>query len=313
MNRVDLKELGVSLTTPSVTIFIFCQFEHRRVEKFHHWFGKAMAELRERYPDQMAGIVTDVQVLLSQVDLEQNCASVALFINKYIARAYVLPFELPDMIHIDKGFYIQPVLNILNRVTFGWVVVIRNNVPYLFEAYENSLLEVVHRHNSWQGEQVERMSDAGGQICEMPVERWGAQCRYATPQEFIAKIDAYLKHFLTGCTTDNEVAGHGNLAPLVLVAAQHDLDAFEHYSIYRDFVMTVPAQQNIFSPAELLKRAWPLIKKYYEHWQKENLKELKDGVKAQIVVQGIEAVWKAIRQDRVRLLMRRAGFASAGL
>src|SRR5205085_1134474 len=65
---------------------------------------------------------------------------------------------------------------------------------------------------------------------------------------------------------------------------------------------TIPAQHNIFSQDELLKLAWPHIKKYYEHWQRENLKELKDAVKAQLVVQGVEAVWKAIRQDRVRLL-----------
>jgi hypothetical protein len=302
MNRVDLKELGVSITTPSLTIFMSLQFERRPVEKFHHLFGKAMAALKERYPDQMAGIVTDVQVLLSQVDLEQNFQSVALFINKYSARAYVLPFDLPDTIHVDKSFFIQPILNILNRVTFGWVIVIRHSVPYLFEAYEHSLLEVVHRHNGWQGERVEKMSDVGGQICEMPVERWGAQCRYATPQEFIAKIDAYLKHFLTGCSTDNGVAGHGNLAPLVLVAGQRDLDAFEQYSAYRDFAKLVPAQQNIFSQEELLKRAWPLISNYYGHWQRENLKELQEAVKAELVVKGVEAVWKAIRQDRVRLL-----------
>lgn len=291
MNRVDLKELGVSLAVPSITIYVSILGEVRPLEKLHHMFGKALAQAREQYPEKMDGLAKEIQVYLAQINVEKNCESVVFFINKYVARAYALPFNLPDTINISNMFETKPILAILNRLPLAWVLVIRSHTPYLFEVYESALLEVVHRHNTWTGEQVERLSDMGGEVCAIPVTEWGAKCRYATPKEFMAKIDGYLKHFI-----------NANREPLVVVANIEDLDNFEQYSKHQEFAQMVSAVNDLFSHEELLKRAWPLIMKQYAAFQKEDLHELKDAVKAKLSVQGVEAVWTAARQDRIRLL-----------
>lgn len=302
MNRVDLKELGVSLATPSITVYITLVGEVRPLEKIHHMFGQALKEARQKFPENMNGIAQEIQAYIAQINIEKDCKSVAFFMNKYVARAYALPFELKDAIYIEKMFVTKPILAILNRLPLGWVLVIRSHTPYLFEVYETALVEVVHRHNTWTGERVERLSDMGGEVCEIPVTEWGAKCRYATPQEFMTKIDGYLKHFIHDYSAHDGIPGHAHIEPLIVFADQKDLMTFEKFSCYAEFAQTVAAARDLFSHEELLKRATPLIQKQYAQFKREDLHELKDALKAKLGVEGVEAVWTAARQDRIRLL-----------
>ena len=297
MNRVDLRELAICHCKPSLTLLISCEHVRskvdRRVEKLHEMFGAAMAQIKNQYNEhELAGFVQEPHLLESQIEIDDpTCESVAIFVNKTIARAYALPFDLPDTTIINNMFGCFEVQKVLNRIPRYWLLVIRNQVPYLFEGYESSVTEVVHRHTSWQGEETFEAQDLGGLVCDLPMQQWGSQCRYQNIEEFYAKLDAYLRHFL-------EV----DKLPLVLLAGGEDIEQFKKHSVYNKHVLVSSEMVALLSQAQMAKMMWPSVKKYYDHQRTQHLHLMREACEAHMCLTNVADIWKALHEDRIRML-----------
>lgn len=290
MNYVDIKELGIHSKGPAVTIYLSCEFEKRSVEKLNHLFGKAMAQLKEQFPQEAPDVKLDVHFIQSQIDFSQKyLKSVAIFVNKHIARVYGLPFALPDTISLDATFLLAPLIYALNRHDRFWLLLL-HKTPHLFCGYEDALVEVVHKHRTREGEKAYDIQDAAGEICTIPVDQWGARCRYKTSEEFIAALDGYLEHFI-----DDE------RLPLLVTGAPDQVDLFKQHSRYAPEAHVL--KQSALLLPELLKQALPVVHKLYAEHRKADLKAVKDACKAKMCAQGAEAVFKAAHQDRIKVLV----------
>lgn len=256
-------------------------------------FGAAMAQIKKQYSDhELAGFVKEPHLLESQIEIDdENCKSVVIFVNKSIARAYALPFDLPDTTYINDMFACFEVQKILNRIPRYWLLVIRRQVPYLFEGYASTVTEVVHRHTSWQGEEVFEAQDLGGLVCDLPAQQWGAQCRYQNIEEFYAKLDHYLRHFL-------EV----DKLPLVLLAEGEDIEQFKQHSAYSKHVLVSSQMVALLSQTQMAKMMWSSVKKHYDHQRAEHLELMVDASEAHMCLTNAADIWKALHEDRIRLL-----------
>lgn len=297
MNRVDLRELAICHCKPSLTLLISCEDMRikvgRRVEKLHEMFGAAMKQIKEQYNEhELAGFVQEPHLLESQIEIDDpTCESVAIFVNKSVARAYALPFDLPDTTIINDMFACFEVQKVLNRIPRYWLLVIRHQIPYLFEGYESSVSEVIHRHTNWQGEEVFEAEDLGGLVCDLPTQQWGAQCRYQNNEEFYAKVDAYLGHFLDV-----------DRLPLVLLASAEDIEQFKKYSSYGKSVIASSEMIALLSQAQMAKMMWPSVKKYYDHQRTQHLHLIREACEAHLCLTNVADIWKVLHEDRVRML-----------
>jgi len=291
MNHVDLRELSVHATSPALTVFVSLQNERRRVDKVNAMYGQARAEFKKKYPQDWEKILVDVHVLLSHVDIEKDCLGVVLFLNKSLARAYPVAFEVQDTIFCGNHFLTRPLAHALNRLQRFWLLLLHNQTPYLFEGYDHTLSEVVHKHMTRTGEESFEVQEAAGKVCTMPTQQWGPQCRYASVQDYIKKIDAYLDHFFS--TED---------LPLVVVGSRSDLEKFEQYSTFHEKIIANHAIEGVFSTEALLKAVLPAVRRHAAKIVKQELKELAQAHKANLTAQGAEAVFKIVRSDRARLV-----------
>lgn len=290
MNHVDLGELAVHVTSPALTVYVALPYERRPLEKVQAAYAQACHEFKKKYPQDAAQVLADLHLLLSQVTLEAPAKTVIFFLNKYVVRAYVVPFELPDTIRCDTRFLLEPIMYTLNRTPHFWVLLLRQQTPYLFEGYHDALIEVVHKHVTQQGERSYVIQDAAGNVCHLDSQQWGPHCRYASEEEFIKKIDGYLEHF---------IEPHDSL---VIAGSKTDLETFATYSAFQKDVIASHHLEGLFSHEALLKALVPTVIKHEAKVVKQGLKEFMQASRAKLTVHGAEHVFKMLRADRVRLV-----------
>jgi len=284
MNYIDIRELSVH-RGPSVSMYVSCGDPLQFAQKWDAACSRALELVQAQIdPEDAKFVCESIESVRSRSVEHTAMQSVVLFANQFVAWMYPLPFVVDDVTIIGSMFVLQPLEQYLNRTIRYWVLVLFKGTPFLLEGYPDHLIELIHRHNSVDGEQMYDVIDAAGNVCE---QVWGKHCRYASQQEFISIVDGYLQHFLIG-----------DPIPLVVIADAESLASFQKYSEYTERAVMTHAITSLLNLSEMHTLIWASFKKAYGHladaWGRKII-----SLTTEARAFGVNEVWDALNRRRV--------------
>ena len=257
-----------------------------------------------------------------------NAKSIALFANQNVQELYYLPTSVNDHIAINSSFDVRNILWSLNRIPKYWVLLLSEKPSRLFYGVRDSLSEI-----------IEPVKDALGN------DQDGFPYSYLPP-DVASKNDMYkqsgIQRTNTGHTgtgtqfhplgvNEPNVTAHKEkffervfkLAerflmpehlPLVIVADERNHGFME--KIAKDYGITcwVKGDYCKRTAHDIAQVVWPEMSKHLEELRQKKLTEFTEqamGTSHHAV--GIEAVWRAAQEGRVKDLLVEENFEVAGM
>lgn len=136
MNRRDIQELRIHVGYPAITIIMPCD-KKRIKEKFAEIVNNLDCEVQ-----LVTSLLAQFDVVYDQLMCPSEKATVALFVNKYLARIYFLPFELKEVATTGHTFKLDLIIGALNRLQRYWVIDCTGGQAKLLEGTEDFLTDV---------------------------------------------------------------------------------------------------------------------------------------------------------------------------
>lgn len=140
MNRRDIQILRIHVGGPAITLVMPCD-KQKIQEKFKSLMNGATAD-----DAIVASIFGHFDVLFDHLYCPPEKTTIALFVNKYAAYLYRLPFEMPEIAACDQTFKLDHIVAHMNRLSRYWVFDCSAEKMNLFEGAGNFLLEVDKAH-----------------------------------------------------------------------------------------------------------------------------------------------------------------------
>lgn len=135
MNRRDIQELRIHCGFPAITLVMPCQ-ERKVREALKSLVDQAQ---NSEWADAVMARTTE---LLSQLSCPVKPFKTAIFIDKYRAKAFVVPADVPDCAVCDTTFCLDEIVKALNRQHRYLVIDCTNKAPKLLEGFGEHILEV---------------------------------------------------------------------------------------------------------------------------------------------------------------------------
>lgn len=140
MNRCDIQILRIHVGYPAITIIMPCDKEKIKA-KFRDVVDKLSSD-----DAIIASMEAHFEVMLTTLVCPLAQQSIALFINKYGARCYHLPFHMQELAVCDQTFKLDNIVARLNRLPRYWVLDCTAGMMKLYEGVEDFLIEVDKSH-----------------------------------------------------------------------------------------------------------------------------------------------------------------------
>jgi hypothetical protein len=292
MNYRDIRELAIYQGKPAASLYIACNDRFGCINKINALCLDAARKIRTMYSfAQGEALAKKLESLYSHIPVEPHIKSIALFVNDSIAWAYALPYSVEDTIYVADRFMLDIIIRRLGRAVRYWVLVIYHGRPFLFDGFEDVLLEIVHRHYLKTSEEQFGVDGLAGKICGPNISLWGRNCRYTTPEEFVRELDHSLIHFI-----------ESDPLPIVCCGDVSSVDAFRTHSMYGDRVLLSMPLTHLPDREDLQAKVWPLAQRGYDHLRKEMLRNLQEACAANLCARGLPEVWRALHEGRVQFM-----------
>lgn len=136
MNRRDIQELRIHVGYPAITLIMPCD-KKRIKEKFIELVNDVTSE-----EPLITSLLGQFDVLYDQLVCPADNATIALFVNKYLARIYFLPFAMKEMAASGHTFKLDMLIAGLNRQHRYWVVDCSGGQVRLLEGTKDFLVDV---------------------------------------------------------------------------------------------------------------------------------------------------------------------------
>lgn len=290
MNYADIHELAIHQGRPAASLYILCTDGRGCINKINAKCLEAAAQARDLYKSEAGEqLAKKLESLHSRIPIEAHVKSVAIFVNEHIAWAYALPYATRDQVLVSDRFVVEDIIRHLGQSLRYWVLVLFHGKPFLFDGYDETILEVVHRHNLKTGEERIDLSDLAGRVCLPSV--WRTNCRYKNVLEFIRAVDRDLGHFV-----------EADPLPLICFADKESLETFRQHSHYADRILLSVPIDRLYDQEDLQLILWPLLQKNYAHLQTEMLAKLREACHAHLCARGVVAVWRALHEGRAQFI-----------
>jgi len=302
MNRADIRELSLHQGSPAVSLFVVCNNHRGSLSKINDLLGRAIRDVVEQFSDSGGEEVCHaLQTLQSRVCIENGSRSVAIFVNHRIAWVYQLSYQLTDAIWVSSSFVTWPICYYLQRTVRYWVVIIFKGVAHLFEGYDDCVIEVVHRHTLYNGEEQVQLEDDAGKICGPYSAVWGPRCRYSSMEVFMRKVNQGLQHFM-------EI----DPLPIVCFGDPQSLRDVRTYCIYKDQIIAYKECDGLLDRYMLYQKTWPSIRTWHDTQQAHMIQVVRHAAEAEMIIAAdVEKIWHALHAGMVRLLCIEKGLQHA--
>jgi hypothetical protein len=288
MNRVDVCELETYQGNLSISIYAHCARRGGCIASLNRLSGQAADHLKKLINNREADEYAEkLRSLEGHFAIGEGYDAVALFINKHISWVYPVIQPLPEQVFIQKNFVVSPVTQQLYRLDRYWILGIFHGTPYLFEGYATGILEVYHRHASFEGEQHVSVEDAAGLVCSG--HTWGKKCRYRTDEEFMQHVDRAFRHFM-----------ERDPLPYVCIVDDYSARVFMQHSSYADQAIKVVHMTHQLSREELYHTAWRAAEPWFHQQRRKTYQEVRDATQVQLCVWDIPRIWHYLHDDSVR-------------
>lgn len=288
----ELKTLQAHREYPSVSILVPT---HRHAPankqdkiKATNLIKKAVDRLHDEFPKrEVAAVVKNLMGLARHVDWKHMLEGLALYASSTKAVAFSMPFKVKPRAMIDETFATRDLVFAFNRAPAYRVLSLGHQVR-LFDAWTTVLEE--HRDKTFP------MSHRGpGGASKLP----GGKGINISAQ----RDDAQRKFF---STVDDalEALQKVNPLPLVIAGVERNLAFFKEVTRHSSSIVGMLAgNYEKTSHTELGKLVWPVFESGATVRRTDALVQLDEAVGMQRHNSGIDQVWRAAQEGRVKTLL----------
>jgi hypothetical protein len=208
MNRVDIRELSVHQTYPTLTVMM--PYDKERI---HNVIQGLLQEIDD---EQVAMQLSKRCEQLLQSDMTIKPKEPVLYcINKLIARRYYIPFFTQERCFVWHHFVLDELIGLLNRGKRFFVMTFKKGRLALYDGYGHDVKPIEHYHNGPDGDHLFMFSydDA----CNGVTQEDGT----CAQDVWIKKFDEYCSHYLRTDPLPIVFCGDANAYALLKLHSMH--------------------------------------------------------------------------------------------
>ncbi|MCS7155141.1 MAG: hypothetical protein NZ993_04975 [Bacteroidetes bacterium] len=237
-----------------------------------------------------------LQELAEAIDWRHPQDGLALFVNADYSGAFWLPFPVSERVLLDATFATKDLVRALSRSVSYLVLALSEQQTRLWRGFQGQLQEVREHGFPFR---FEFPAKAIGQPGPIPVddgEYWQEQYRH-----FFRRVDQALGR-----------AAATEAQPLVVFGVDRWIALFREVSAHSSWIVaTLSGSPDHESEHELAQKSWRAVLQQMEEEQRRLVQEWREAPPGRRAA-GLKAVWRAVLEGRVRVLLVEEGFRQPG-
>lgn len=302
MKRQDILDLAAQSSYPSLTITLPTHRTSPDNRQDPIRLKNLVVEAAARLTDELgkrevAAVLRSLEDLVGEVDHTYNLDGLALFVSADGAKAYKLPFTLPERVIVDERFFTRDLVYAYNRSPHYWVLALSEQPTRLFLAFRDDLEEVN------EGTPFPMTHGGPGGARGLPNDPAvnASQFRDEHHRIFFRDVDAAL-----GTLMAQEPL------PLAVVGVDRYLSFFGEVSAHAgQIVATLRGNHDQTSAHDLGRLVWPLVKESLAERRATILDELGVAVGGQRSASTLGEAWRFAQEGRGQTLVVEEGYHEA--
>jgi len=228
-------------------------------------------------------LLNRMEKLIAGLDLRYALDGLALFVNRDLGRASLLPFSVKERVVVDETFYTRDLVYALNHSLRYWVLVLSEKPTRLFEGINDTLTEV-------QEEGFPMVHEGPGGEAPLPGGFGVRKSAYRDERhrQFFRQVDDALKPIMAD-----------DALPLVVMGVDRYLAFFREVSAHGSMVVGTVSGNYDKTPAhELNQIVRPLVEKHLMERRNSALGQLSRAVSERKFVSTVGEVWRLAHEGR---------------
>jgi hypothetical protein len=326
LKKTDLQELANAAGKWQVSIYMPTHRAGREQQQDPIRLKNLLAEAEKklvdngvRRPDVEKMLHPAEELLLMRDFWQHQSDGLAIFLSEDHSKIYRLPYRFDEMVVISNGFYIKPILPLLNGNGNFYILVLNLNQVRLFYATRDNLSEIPlgDMHTSMEeafgtvdqeknvGFHTSTDNSAGGG--ERPAIFYGQGVEYEKKDDILRlfrEVDAGISRLL-----------EDESAPMVTAAVEYLLPLYTEANTYRNLleggIVGSPERQDI---KELHEQAWKIVEPIFIRSQQQAVDRFMElhGQQNGLATSDLESAVKAAVAGRVETLIVPLGVQKQG-
>ena len=260
--------------------------------------AKAKELLLQELSEQEAQLyISKLESLIAAHDFSKSLDGFACFVSGSLSQSFVVPFSVPELVAVGRGFEIRPLVAGLQRSSHYFVVELTQKVSKLYEAFDGSFHEIITPEKDALGNPVQGF----------PLD--------AVPSE-PAKLEAYKKGDMGDCYFDEHLKKYFEMidrelgkvlqthpgVPVVVCGVEKNLGLFKEITKHTSVI--IGYQHGDFHAAfDLAQAVKPLVETYYRNKTDALIQKFFESENQLQQAVGIHRVWLMAYDGRIDYLL----------
>jgi hypothetical protein len=270
----QLTRLSQQFQDPSLSIFLPTHRAGEETKKgpirFKNLLREAELSLRAKGlgPREASALLQPAQALLADgLFWQYQREGLAVYLASDDFHLYHLPFRLPELLIVARGYYVKPILPLFTANGHYYILALSQQAVRLFEGTRHTVGQIDLPPNTPASlDEAFTLNDPETQL------RFYASGSGDDPRSGVfhgqgpgeeankERIERYLNLVDAGLTTSFQ----GAQAPLVLAGVDYLLPIYRHVSNYAHIMPTgITGSPEQLRPEELQAQAWPIVEPYF--------------------------------------------------
>lgn len=288
MNRHDVRLLQAVQDYPCVSILLPThrtapdnQQDPIRVKNLvNEATNRLLTEFTRREIDPL---LKRLDTLVDEIDYRYTLDGLALFVNREMGRAFLLPFAPKERVAVDATFATRDLVYTLNRSPRYWTLALSEQPTRLYEGSLETLVEVRDA-----GFPLTNSGPGGATRLPGGIGVNSSAYRDDVQRQFLRKVDAAY----------GEIAADDEL-PLAVIGVDRIRAAFNEVTSHgSDIAATVAGSYDSAPAHELAQLVWPPMRDALAKQRAKSFDELDAAVSAHRYASGIYQVWPMAQEGR---------------
>lgn len=315
MTRRDIAFLQFQQEYPSVSVIVNLAQNMPDRQGNATKLKDALKTVKERLLQELSefeadSIINNARDAVEAFDYATTKAkSVAIFVNKNVARVFLLPVALPERIEVGPVFEIRDIVGALQRMPRYWVLLLSEKPTRLFQGFGQELVEIIEPVQDALGNDQdgfpynflapneEHVNDKVGEDLHR-----GAKYFDDCKEKFFERVFKLFERFLKV-----------DPLPLIVISDEKNHHLFERASHEHPLAGWVHGDYCKRSVHDIAPLVWPVVSKYLDTECAKKLSFFKEQAMGNNKhACGIKAVWAAAQEGRIHELLLEEDFKAFG-
>ncbi len=309
-----LKALSNQSESPSLSIFFPVNTDD---VKFQYKLDRVVAEARSKLNEvedreKAKQVEEKLKTLMADPNnMVSGCRGMGVFVSPSIAETVCLPFTIDQNVVLDETFHIRDLVFALNRLE-EYLVLSLSEKKILTLRGSSDQLSVIQIPDmplniSELGEYTDDRRYAGNSANGTNHGPGDSFIHTGMQEDDTEKLRYYIVKIDQALTKFFQHEGQG--LRLVLTGVDKKLGYFNKFSKNTDKIIgTVVGNYDHLPSQELGKLAWEAVQEKFSEEKEAVLDQLQNAIGQHLYVSGIQEVWKAAVEGRVRTLVVEQGY-----